>query len=173
MKIQPLQASGGRMTMKKGTTIFLQVVSVTLAIGALAFMLWEPFIEGRNAHATLSQVYLNDPFLLYAYSASIFFFIAVYQTFVLLGYIGRNEVFSNHAASALRALKYCASAIVVTTAAPLAYLFIVRPGDDIAGGVAIGLFIIFVSAVIAANAAMHERIWQKAMDMKSENDLTI
>ena len=92
---------------------------------------------------------------------------------MLLGYIRRNEVFSSRAISALRTMKYCASAIVVFTAAPLAYLCIVRPGDDIAGGVAIGLFIIFVSAVVAANAAMHERIWQKAMDIQSENDLTV
>lgn len=159
--------------MKRGSTIFLQVVIVLIGIGALAFLLWEPTVEGVNARATFSQIYFDDPFLLYAYSASIFFFIAVYQTFVLLGYIGRNEVFSNRAVSALKTIKYCASAIVVTTAAPIAYLFIVRPGDDIAGGVAIALFIIFVSAVVAANAAMHERIWQKAMDIKSENDLTI
>lgn len=159
--------------MKKGSTLFLQAVIVALGIGVLAFLLWEPTVEGVNAHATFTQIYFDDPFLLYAYSASIFFFIAVYQTFVLLGYIRRNEVFSSRAVSALRTIKYCASAIVVFIAAPVAYLCIVRPGDDIAGGVAIGLFIIFVSAVVAANAAMHERIWQKAMDIKSENDLTV
>ncbi len=136
-------------------------------------MIWEPLVEGRNAHATLYQVYFNDPFLLYSYSASIFFFVAAYKTFVLLGYIRRNEVFSARAVSALRALKYCASAIVVFTAAPLVYLWFVRPGDDIAGGVAMALFVILVSAVIAANAAMHERIWQKAIEIQSENDLTV
>ena len=33
--------------------------------------------------------------------------------------------------------------------------------------------IIFISAVIAANAAIHERIWRNAIDMKAENDLTV
>ena len=59
--------------MKRSSTIFLQVVIVLIGIGALAVMLWEPLIEGRNAHATLFQVYFNDPFLAYAYTASIAF----------------------------------------------------------------------------------------------------
>ena len=160
--------------MKKGSTIFLQIVVVALGIGTFSFLLWEPRVEGVNAHATtLSQIYFDDPFLLYAYSASIFFFLAVYQTFVLLGYIRRNEMFTQHAVKALRIVKYCSMAIVALTAAPVAYLLVVRPGDDIAGGVAMGLFIIFVSAVVVANAAVHEKIWRKAIDMKTENDLTV
>ena len=160
--------------MKRSSTIFLQVVVVVLGIGIFSFLLWEPSVEGVNAHATsLSQIYLDDPFLLYAYSASIFLFLGLFHAFVLLGYIGRNEEFSERSVSALRIIKYCLMTIIALVAAPIAYLFIVRPGDDIAGGVAMGIFIIFVSAVIAANAAIHERIWRKAIDMKTENDLTV
>lgn len=159
--------------MKKSLTIFLQVVTVIFGTGVLVWMLWEPHLEGRNVGATLFQIYFNDPFLAYAYTASIAFFVAIYQTFKLLGYIGNNEVFSARAVRALRLLKYCSMAIIALTAAPLAYLFIVRPGDDIAGGVAMGIVIIFVSSVVAANAAMHERIWQKGIDIQSENDLTV
>ena len=55
-----------------------------------------------------------------------------------------------------------------------AYFFIaVRGRDDIAGGVAVGLFLILVSAVIATAAAVCERTLQSAVDMKSENDLTV
>jgi biopolymer transport protein ExbB/TolQ len=53
------------------------------------------------------------------------------------------------------------------------YLFIVRPGDDIAGGVAMGLVITFVSIVVATVAAVFERLLQSAVDIKSENDLTV
>ena len=66
-------------------TIFLQVVIVLIGIGALALMLWEPHIEGRNAHATLFEIYFKDPFLAYAYIASIPFFVALYQAFKVLG----------------------------------------------------------------------------------------
>jgi hypothetical protein len=58
--------------------------------------------------------------------------------------------------------------------AAVAYLFIaVRGKDDIAGGVAIGLFMMFISVVIATAAAVFERLLQNAVDIKSENDLTV
>ena len=50
----------GKTAMKRGSTIFLQAVIVFIAIGALALMLWEPHVEGRNAHATLFQIYFNE-----------------------------------------------------------------------------------------------------------------
>ena len=160
--------------MKRSSTIFLQVVIVALGIGALALLLWEPHIEGVNANATtLSEIYFDDPFLAYAYIASIAFFVALYQAFMLLGYIGRNEIFSVRSVKALCTIKYCAMAIVGFTLAPVAYLFIVRPGDDIAGGVAMGIAITFISIVVATAASVFEKVLQKAVDMKSGNNLTV
>src|SRR5712672_4836413 len=98
--------------MKKSSTLFLQVVIVLIGIGALGLMLWEPHLEGRNAHATLFQIYFNDPFLAYAYIASIAFFVALYEAFKVLGYVGQNKVFSQAAVKALRIIKYCAIAII-------------------------------------------------------------
>ena len=160
--------------MKKSSTIFLQVVIVLIGIGALALMLWEPQIEGRNAHATLFEIYFKDPFLAYAYIASIAFFMALYQAFKLLGYIGRNEIFSQRSVKALRTIKYCAMTLIAFIVGAEAYFFIVARGkDDIAGGVMMGLLMIFVSVVIATAAAVFERIVQNAVDIKSENDLTV
>jgi hypothetical protein len=157
--------------MNRSSTIFLQVVIVLIGIGALALMLWEPHLEGRNAHASFFQIYFNDPFLACAYIASIPFFVALYQAFTLLGYIGKNKVFSLNSVRALRAIKYCAISLVGFLVAAEAYFFIVVRGqDDIAGGVAIGLFLITVSTVIATAAGMFERILQNAVD-KSEDDL--
>ena len=121
----------------KKSTIFLQVIIVLIGIGALALMLWEPHIEGRNVNSTLFQIYFNDPFLVYAYTASIAFFVALYQAFKLLGYIGRNEVFSLNSVRALRTIKYCAITIAAFIVGAEAYFWIVMRGkDDIAGGVA-------------------------------------
>src|SRR5207237_10769636 len=93
-------------------TIFLQAVIVLIGIGALALMLWEPHVEGRNAHATLFEIYFKDPFLAYAYLASIPFFVALYQAFKVLGYIGENKAFSQATVKALRTIKFCALAII-------------------------------------------------------------
>src|SRR5688572_30084125 len=95
-----------QVTLNKSSMIFLQTVVVLIGIGALAFLLWEPHIEGRNVHATLSQIYFHDPFLAYAYIASMPFFVALYQAFKLLGYAGQNKVFSPAAVTALRTIKY-------------------------------------------------------------------
>jgi hypothetical protein len=166
--------SYGKTAMKRSSTIFLQVVIVLIGIGALAFLLWEPHLEGRNAHATLFQIYFNDPFLAYAYTGSIAFFVALYQALKLLGYVGRSEVFSQRSVKALRTIKYCAMCLVGFLVGAEAYFFIVQRGkDDIAGGVMMGLFLIFVSVVVATAAAVFERTLQSAVELKSENDLTV
>jgi len=159
---------------RRSSTIFLQVVIVLIGIGVLALMLWEPHLEGRNAHATVFEIYFKDPFLAYAYLASIAFFVALFQAFTLLGYIGQNKVFSLDSVRALRTIKRCAIALVAMIGGAVAYIFIaVRGKDDIAGGVAMGVVMMFVSAVIGTAAAVFERLLQNAVDIKSENDLTV
>ena len=157
--------------MKRGSTIFLQVIIVLIGVGALALLLWEPHIEGRNAHATLFEIYFKDPFLAYAYIASIQFFMALYQAFKVLGYAGQNKVFSQEAVKALRTIKICAIVIVGFVAVGEIFIML-GDSDDRAGGVFMGILITFASIVIATAAALFERILQNAVDMKSGNDLS-
>src|SRR5687768_16464691 len=157
---------------KRSSAAFLQTVIVLIGIGALALLLWEPHLEGRNAHATPFEIYFKDPFLAYAYIASIPFFVALYQAFKVLGYAGQNKVFSQAAVKAMRTIKFCAIGIIGFVA--VGEIFIVFSNtDDRAGGVFMGILITFGSIVIAAAAAMFERILQSAVDIKSENDLTV
>jgi hypothetical protein len=158
--------------MKRSSTIFLQVIVVLIGIGALALMLWEPHVEGRNAHATLFQIYFKDPFLAFAYTASIAFFVALYQGFKVLGYVRENKVFSQAAVKALRTIKYCALAIIGFVAVGEIFILL-HASDDRAGGVFMGVLITFGSVVIATAAAMFAGILQRAVDIKSENDLTV
>jgi hypothetical protein len=86
--------------MKRGSTIFLQVVIVLIGIGVLAFLLWEPHVEGRNVNATLFEIYFKDPFLAYIYLAFVPFFIGLYQAFKILGYAERTQIFSQRSVRA-------------------------------------------------------------------------
>jgi hypothetical protein len=158
--------------MKRGSTIFLQVVIVLIGIGVLAFLLWEPHLEGRNVNATLFEIYFKDPFLAYAYIGSIPFFVALYQAFKLLGYIRRNEIFSQRSVRALRTIKYCALAIIGFVAVSVIFM-IFGDRDDRPAGVFMRILITFPSIVVAIAAAVFERRLQNAVDMKSENDLTV
>jgi hypothetical protein len=151
---------------------FLQAVIVLIGIGALALMLWEPHLEGRNAHATLFEIYFKNPFLAYAYVASVPFFVALYQTFRVLGYIGQNKAFSRATVKALRTIKFCALAIIGFVAVSVIFMMFADK-DDRPAGVFMRILIAFPSLVIATAAAMFERILQNAVDTKSENDSTV
>lgn len=159
--------------MKRASIVFLQVAVVLIGIVALAILIRFPLTEGRAANLDLLSIYL-DPFILYGYATSIAFFIALYKAFKLLGYIGQNQVFSSNAVKALKSIKYCA--IVLSVFIALAGLYIRishNKEDDPAGFLVICTVTIFASAVVATAAAIFEKILQNAIDMKSENDLTI
>ena len=150
--------------MKRGVTIFLQALIVLFAVGVLALLLWEPQVEGRNVNATLFEIYFKDPFLAYIYLAFVPFFVGLYQAFKILGYARRNEIFFQRSVRALRIIKCCALTTAIFILGAEVYLFIfIRGKDDIAGGVMMGVFIIFVSAIIATAAAVFERRLQKTI----------
>lgn len=159
--------------MKKSSIIFLQVVIVLIGIVALAIMIRLPLTEGRATNLDLLSIY-TDPFLIYVYLASIAFFVALYQAFKLLGYIGQNKVFSLNSVKALRTIKYCAIllSILIVMAGLYIRMFHAK-GDDPAGFLAMCIVTTFISIVIATAAAVFEKTLQSAVDIKSENDLTI
>src|ERR1043166_4837150 len=131
--------------MKRGPTIFLQIVIALLGLGVFAALLWEPQVEGRNVHATQFQIYFKDPFLAYIYLAFVPFFFALYQGFKILGYARRDELSLPHSVRAVRIIKYCALTTAIFIVGAEAYLFIFMSGkDDIAGGVMMGVFVILV-----------------------------
>ena len=161
--------------MNRSSTIFLQVVIVLIGIAALALLLWEPQIEGVNAHRTNFEIYFKDPFLALVYAGSIPFFIALYQAFKVLGYARQNKVFSPEAVKALRTIKYCAIAIIGFVVVEEIVLMLMnnRDRDNPGAPIFMGVLIAFPAIVVATAAAMFERILQNAVDIKSENDLTI
>jgi DUF2975 family protein len=158
--------------MKFGATLFLRAVLVLIGIGVLAFLLVEPHFEGRNAHATFFEIYFKDPFLAYMYVASIPFFMGLYHAIKVLGYADRNKEFSPSTVRSVRTVKYCAIALIGFVAGAEVFILL-SESDDRAGGVAIGVFIAFVAILVANAMAVLERTLQKAVDLKSENDLTV
>ena len=158
--------------MKRGSILFLRAVVLLVGALVLAGMLWEPHLEGRNANADWETIYFRDPFLVYAYVGSLPFFFGLYQAFKVLGYVGRGEAFSLAAVKALRYIKYCALAVIGFIAGAEAYIML-GVSDDSAGAVMMGIVTCFAGVVIAVGAAVLERVFQSAVALKSENDLTV
>lgn len=175
VSVRPINSchhSESALPMQKGSTIFLQVVIVLISMCTLAFLLWEPHLEGRNAHATPFEIYFNDPFLAYVYVASIAIFVALYQAFKLLSLTRQNKVFSQSAVKAVRMIKWCAISFIGFIAVSVLFM----PYDDLDDrppGVVMRVFFTFGSLVVATAAAMFERLLQNGLDIKSENDLTV
>ncbi|HEY4519819.1 MAG TPA: DUF2975 domain-containing protein [Candidatus Paceibacterota bacterium] len=156
--------------MKKSPIVFLQAVIVLMGIVALAIMIRFPQTEGRAANLDLFSIY-TDLFIVYMYLASTAFFVALHQAFKLLGYIGQNKVFSPNSVKALRTIKYCAMILIGFFVGAEGYIFIVsrKVEEDIAGGVMMGVILIFVSAVVATAAAVFERILQSVVAQNLSN----
>lgn len=159
--------------MKRISIVFLQAVIVLIGIVTLVILIWLPLTEGRATNLDLLNIY-SDKFILYGYTTSIPFFVALYNAFKLLGCIGQNKVFSTNAVNTLKNIKYCAIVLsILIVAAGLFIRFTHNKEDDPAGFLAICIVTTFVSIVVATAAAIFEKILQNAVDMKSENDLTI
>lgn len=146
----------------------LRAVLVLIGVGAVALLLWEPHIEGRNAHAAAYEIYIKDPFLAYIYLASIALFVGLYQAFRVLGYVGQDTMLSPDAVRRLRAIKHCAMAIIGFVAGA-ELVIILQNADDPQGGFFIGVLIAAISTVVVRATAVFERTLQNAVDIKSEN----
>ena len=142
--------------MKRTAALLLQGVTILLALAALAFLLWEPHLEGRNDGATLTRIYFQDPFLAYVYAASVPFFAALYQAFKFLGLVRRDEGSTPQAAKALRTLRYCALVIILFVVGAEAVI-IRNANEDRPAGVFMGLLVTLGALAMAATAALTER----------------
>ncbi|MFH0891268.1 MAG: DUF2975 domain-containing protein [Candidatus Falkowbacteria bacterium] len=152
--------------MKQTSATFFQTVIGLVGVLALAFLLRLPLTEGKAANLDLFSIY-SDPFIIYGYLASIAFFMALYQVFKLLGFIGQNKLFSLNSVKALRTIKYCAITLSILIVMAGLYIRIFHAeDDDPAGFLALCIAATFISVIIAVAAAKFERHLRKAIDIK-------
>jgi hypothetical protein len=150
--------------MKRCSTIFLKLAVILIGIPVLALCIfWVPGFAN----------YLHYPILTGVYATAITFFFAIYQALKLLSYIDKNKAFSELSVKALKNIKYCANTISIIYAGLVPFLFPIANADDAPGLVGFPIVIIFASTVIAVFAAVLQRLLQDAIDIKSENDLTV
>ncbi len=159
--------------MKRGSTVFLKSVVILIAIITLALCIfWLPPLVMSSAAKTPALAYLRYPFLAYVYLGAIPFFVALYQAFKLLGHIDAGRAFSEASVSTLKYIKYCAVAIISLIVLGGLYATLFTKAEK-AHVIEPGLLFTFTSSIIATFAAVLEKLLQTAVDIKSENDLTV
>ncbi len=150
-------------TMKSSATLLLQGAVVLIGLAALTFLLGEPHLEGRHAHATTFEIYFNDPFLAYVYVGSIPFFVALYRAFGLFGQVRRNGAFTPATVQALRTIQRCGLALLVFVAGGVVIILVFGDPEDRPPGLFMSFLAVLVSSTIAAGAALFARKLQDAL----------
>ncbi|MGN2619561.1 DUF2975 domain-containing protein [Bacillus stercoris] len=160
--------------MNRMSTLFLKIAVIFIGIPILALCIFlVPKIANYSAELLPNIVYIKYLVFIYLYVTAIPFFFALYQAFKLLSYIDKNKAFSGLSVRALKNIKYCAVTISIFYAAGMPVFYLIADIDDAPGIIVIGLVIIFASMVIAVFAAVLQKLLKEAIDIKSENDLTV
>ncbi|MBO3795477.1 DUF2975 domain-containing protein [Bacillus subtilis] len=160
--------------MNRMSTIFLKIALVLIGIPILALCIFlVPKIANYLAELFPNIAYIKYLVFIYLYVTAIPFYFALYQAFKLLSYIDKNKAFSGLSVRALKNIKYCAVTISIFYAAGMPVFYLMAEIDDAPGIIVIGLVIIFASMVIAVFAAVLQKLLKEAIDIKSENDLTV
>lgn len=158
--------------MERGQTLFLKVTVFLIGIPVLLLcILWLPKVAVGAIE--YFPKWASVPVIIGMYGSAIPYFVALYQAFRLLGFIDKNEAFSELSVKALKNIKYCAVTITALYLSISPLMYIMAEMDDAPGILAFGLLIAFGSSVIAVFAAVLQKLLRSAIDMKSENDLTV
>jgi hypothetical protein len=157
--------------MKKGSTLFLRgaIVLIGLIVLGICTIALPLLIKAEINGADFDFGYL----FIGLYISAIPFFIALYQSMLLLKYIDKNATFSDLGVQALKKIKYCGLSISGIFILGMPYIFYLAQLDDAPGLAALGLVIIFASFVIATFAGLLQKLLKNAIDIKSENELTV
>ena len=154
--------------MKKGSTLILKIAIFLFGIAVLALCV---FVLPAGLRS--DNVGYYRPILIGMYVPAIPFFFGLYQGLKLLSFIEKNHAFSLDSAEALGKIKYAALAISILYTAGMPYIFYAAQRDDAPGVAMIGFISIFASLIVAAAAAIFQRLLQNVLDIKSENELTV
>ncbi|MEA3318590.1 MAG: DUF2975 domain-containing protein [Bacillota bacterium] len=158
--------------MKHGSTLFLKIA--VFLIGTPVFILSIiGLVSLVKDPANPEYAYILYPIVTGMFLTTIPFYFALYQALKLLGYIDKNEAFSQFSVEALKKIKFCAITISCVYVVIMPFIFLLADKDDAPGAIIMGAVPIFASIVIAVFAAVLQRLLQVAIDIKSENDLTV
>jgi membrane protease YdiL (CAAX protease family) len=158
--------------MKRYSTIFLKIAVILIAVPVLALCIFGGYWLANNP-ASPNYAYVLYPILIGMYVSAIPFFFALHQALKLLNFIDKNKAFSQVSVKALKSIKYCAITISTLYVILMPFVYVVAEKDDAPGLIIVGMVPVFAAMVIAVFAAVLQKLLQEAIDIKSENDLTV
>jgi hypothetical protein len=107
------------------------------------------------------------------YLAAIPFFFGIYKGWRILDAIDTGQSFSLASVRALQVISYCAGIISLIYIVTLPFFYIWAQSDDAPGLVLIGLFFVGMPAIVSVATGLLRLLLAEAVNIKSENDLTV
>ncbi|HDR3889249.1 TPA: DUF2975 domain-containing protein [Bacillus cereus] len=160
--------------MKQRSTLFLKTAIILIGIPVLALCIFlVPNIGNYAAELYPDIAYIKYLILINLYATVVPFYFALYQAFKLVSFIDKGNAFSKLSVRALKKIKQCAVTISILYVVGMPLFYLVAERDDAPGIIILGMLLIFSSMVIAVFAAVLQRLLKDAIDIKSENDLTV
>ncbi|GAB6179038.1 DUF2975 domain-containing protein [Desulfotomaculum defluvii] len=156
----------------KRETLFLKLAVILMGLPVLALCIFGlPWLADNPINPDYALILY--PIVIGMYLAAIPFYFALYQAFKLLNYIDMNKAFSDLPVKALKNIKYCAISISTLYVVIMPFVYLVAEKDDAPGLIIVGMVPVFASMVVAVFAAVLQKLLKNAIDIKSENDLTV
>ena len=160
--------------MERVSTIFLKLAVILMGVPVLALCIFlVPEIANYAAKLFPDWAFMKYLLFIDLYATALPFYFALYQAFKLLCYIDKNIAFSELSVNALKYIKYCAITISTLYMLGMPLFYLLAEADDAPGIILIGMVMIFAAMVVAVFAAVLQKLLKNAIDIKSENDLTI
>lgn len=161
--------------MKNGSSLLLRVALLGIAGVVLffsSFMVAE--VHSRWAVDSPELAGWRYPIIAVIIFVVCTFLVALMQIWKLLGLIDKNKAFTKASVKTMRTVKYCGFIMsgLFATWLPLAYH--AAQSDDAPGLLLLfGTVFVGIPFVVAILAGVAQRLFQHAIDIKKENDLTV
>lgn len=153
----------------KLNTIFLQVVIVAFGLITFTCLIIFPLREGRAEGLNLFQIYL-EPFILYTYISSSIFFIALFNSYKLIGNIKQNQVLTTNSLLYIKRIKKSAYLLSILIIIAGIYVTITHHKDDDPVGFIVLCFImVIISLSVASITKIIEEIFNEVRMERGED----
>lgn len=160
--------------MRNGSTLFLRVALVGLVILAsivAGAILWSAYTNWSPQSS--QDLWLSWPLIGGILVATLGFYVAALQAWKLLGYADKGKPFSKDSIKALRTAKFAALTVGAALLAEMPLIYSAAQEEDAPGLIIFGFAFAMVPIVVGVFAGVLQQLIQKALDLKSENDLTV
>lgn len=156
----------------KKETIFLKLALLGIGLPVVLLCIFALPNLYRDAFEAFPDFWVT-PIAVVMYASVLPLLFALFQAYKLLTYIDGQKAFSDASVVAIKRIKSNAMSISLLYVIVLPFFYFISDLDDAPGFMVIGLFFAGAPYVIAVFAAVLQKLLNQAIQLKSENDLTI